>query len=156
MIETNGRYRRSKQRARILELLHHTKSHPTAIMIFEELRRDFPTLSLGNVYRNLNILVEQGLIRELKMGSTYDRFDGVVAPHYHFICERCGEIADLDMPHDETLNKKVRALTKGQVKYHRLEFYGTCAACAASLVTQPARLGENKKDFVKGFVNVKA
>ena len=129
MINTNGRYRHSKQRARILDLLHHTKSHPTAIMIFEELRREIPSLSLGNVYRNLNILVEQGLIRELKMGSTYDRFDGVVSPHYHFICERCGEISDLDMPHNEALNDKVRTLTKGQVNYHRLEFYGSCAKC---------------------------
>jgi len=134
MIKTNGQYRHSKQRARILDLLHHTKSHPTAIMIFEELRREIPSLSLGNVYRNLNILVEQGLIRELRMGSTYDRFDGIVAPHYHFICDRCGEISDLDLPHDETLNNKVRALTKGQVNYHRLEFYGACAKC---LPTQP-------------------
>ncbi len=129
MIKATANYRHSKQRARILDLLHHTKSHPTAIMIFEELRREIPSLSLGNVYRNLNILVAQGLIRELKMGSTYDRYDGTVSPHYHFICERCGEISDLDMSHDETLNNKVRALTNGQVNYHRLEFYGACAKC---------------------------
>ena len=134
MTKANGQYRHSKQRARILDLLHHTKSHPTAIMIFEDLRREIPSLSLGNVYRNLNILVLQGMIRELKMGSTYDRYDGTVAPHYHFICETCGEISDLDLPHDETLNKKVRALTKAQVNYHRLEFYGACAKC---LPTRP-------------------
>jgi Fe2+ or Zn2+ uptake regulation protein len=141
MTTTNGRYRNSKQRARILELLHHTKSHPTAIMIFEELRREIPSLSLGNVYRNLNILVEQGLIRELKMGSTYDRFDGVVEPHYHFICERCGEISDLNLPHDEALNNKVRALTKGQVNYHRLEFYGSCAKCLPAQPEYASRRG---------------
>jgi Fe2+ or Zn2+ uptake regulation protein len=70
MIKINGQYRQSKQRARILDLLHQTKTHPTAMMIFEELRREIPSLSLGNVYRNLNILVAQGMIRELKMGST--------------------------------------------------------------------------------------
>lgn len=129
MIKTNGQYRHSKQRARILALLHHTKTHPTAMMIFEELRREIPSLSLGNVYRNLNILVEQGLIRELKMGSTYDRYDGMTTPHYHFICEHCSEISDLNLPHDETLNAKVRKLTSGQVSYHRLEFYGACAKC---------------------------
>jgi Fur family peroxide stress response transcriptional regulator len=132
MTKTNGQYRRSKQRARILELLHQAKSHPTAIMIFEELRREIPSLSLGNVYRNLSILVQQGLIRELKMGSTYDRYDGMVEPHYHFICERCNEISDLELPHDEALNKKVRALTKGRVNYHRLEFYGSCARCLSA------------------------
>jgi len=132
MIKTNGQYRHSKQRVRILELLHHTKSHPTAIMIFEELRREIPSLSLGNVYRNLNILVEQSLIRELKMGSTYDRYDGTVAPHYHFICETCGEVSDLELPHDAALNGKVQKLTKGRVNYHRLEFYGACAKCLST------------------------
>ena len=140
MTTTNGRYRHSKQRARILDLLHHTKSHPTAIMIFEELRREIPSLSLGNVYRNLNILVEQGLIRELKMGSTYDRYDGTIEPHYHYICESCGEISDLDLPHDGMLNDKVRKLTKGQVNYHRLEFYGACAKCLSTKSEHAARM----------------
>jgi len=140
MIKTNGQYRHSKQRARILELLHHTKSHPTAIMIFEDLRREIPSLSLGNVYRNLNILVEQSLIRELKMGSTYDRYDGTVAPHYHFICETCGEISDLELPHDAALNGKVQKLTKGRVNYHRLEFYGTCAKCLSTRQEYAARM----------------
>lgn len=152
MIKNNGQYRHSKQRARILALLHHTKTHPTAMMIFEELRREIPSLSLGNVYRNLNILVEQGLIRELKMGSTYDRYDGMTAPHYHFICEQCSEISDLIMPHDEALNQRVRTLTKAQVNYHRLEFYGTCVKCAGPPVGQK----ENTAKFVKGFVDVKA
>lgn len=132
MNKAQGPYRHSKQRARILELLHHTDKHPTAIMIFEELRREFPSLSLGNVYRNLNILVEQGFVRELKMGSTFDRFDGNVAPHHHFICEKCGEIDDLDLPHDEALNDKVQALTNGQVNYHRLDFYGSCEKCLSN------------------------
>lgn len=129
MIKTNGQYRHSKQRARILELLRRTKSHPTAIMIFEDLRREIPSLSLGNVYRNLNILVAQGFVRELKMGSTYDRYDGMVEPHYHFICETCGEISDLELPHDAALNGKVQKLTQSRVNYHRLEFYGACAKC---------------------------
>ncbi len=139
MIKTNGQYRHSKQRTRILELLRHTKSHPTAIMIFEDLRREIPSLSLGNVYRNLNILVAQGFVRELKMGSTYDRYDGTVSPHYHFICETCGEISDLELPHDAALNGKVQKLTKGRVNYHRLEFYGACAKCLPARQDSAAR-----------------
>jgi Fe2+ or Zn2+ uptake regulation protein len=132
MNKVNGKYRRSKQRARILEFLHKTNMHPTALMIFEELRREFPSLSLGNVYRNLNILVEQGLVRELKMGSTFDRFDGNIAPHYHFICEACGEISDLNLPHNAVLNDRVQTLTNGQVNYHRLDFYGACSKCLST------------------------
>lgn len=140
MIKPNGQYRHSKQRARILELLRHTKRHPTAIMIFEDLRREIPSLSLGNVYRNLNILVAQGFVRELKMGSTYDRYDGTVSPHYHYICETCGEISDLELPHDAALNGKVQKLTKGRVNYHRLEFYGTCAKCLSLRQENAARM----------------
>jgi Fe2+ or Zn2+ uptake regulation protein len=141
MIKATANFRHSKQRARILELLHHTKSHPTAIMIFEELRREIPSLSLGNVYRNLNILVAQGMIRELKMGSTYDRYDGTVSPHYHFVCEHCGEISDLSLPHDAALNGKVQKLTKSQVNYHRLEFYGACAKCLPAQPEPASRKG---------------
>jgi Fe2+ or Zn2+ uptake regulation protein len=140
MIKTNGQYRQSKQRARILDLLHQTKTHPTAMMIFEELRREIPSLSLGNVYRNLNILVAQGMIRELKMGSTYDRYDGTTEPHYHFVCEACGEISDLNLPHDAALNGKVQKLTKGCVNYHRLEFYGACAKCLSTRQEYASRM----------------
>ena len=74
-------YRKSKQRQKILGLLKATKSHPTASWIYEKLKHEFPSLSLGNVYRNLSILVEQGCIQELKFGSTFDRYDGNVNPH---------------------------------------------------------------------------
>lgn len=123
------KYRNSKQRKRILEILKSTTAHPTAAWIYERLREEFPTLSLGNVYRNLNILVEQGLIRELKFGSTFDRYDGNLKPHYHFICEACGVITDLHMEHVEELNRKVEAITNFSVKDHRLEFYGMCDNC---------------------------
>lgn len=124
------KYRNSKQRSKILELLRSTKSHPTAIWVYENLRKDFPTLSLGNVYRNLNILVELGAVQELKFGSTFDRYDGNVQPHYHFICERCSEIQDLDMEHNQLLNDQVEELIHCRVNHHRLEFYGVCAKCS--------------------------
>lgn len=123
------KYRNSRQRQKILEILQSAKNHPTAPWIYEKLKKDFPTLSLGNVYRNLNILVEQGLIRELKFGSTFDRYDANVAPHYHFICDICGEIIDIEMEHEAHLNEKVERLTNFRVDHHRLEFYGQCDYC---------------------------
>lgn len=129
MSKKTPKYRNSKQRSKILELLQATRKHPTAIWVYEKLRAEFPSLSLGNVYRNLNILVEQGLIRELKFGSTFDRYDGNTEPHYHFICESCGSIKDLHMEHEEWLNKKAEQLTNYRVNHHRLEFYGQCANC---------------------------
>lgn len=122
-------YRKSKQRQKIFCLLKATKSHPTASWIYEKLKHEFPSLSLGNVYRNLSILVEQGCIQELKFGSTFDRYDGNVNPHYHFICESCGAIKDIELEHNSRLNRKVEEATNYQVNNHRLEFYGQCDEC---------------------------
>lgn len=113
----------------MLELLQGTGTHPTANWIYDRLKGEFPDLSLGNVYRNLNILQEQGLIRKIDFGSTYDRFDANTGPHYHFICERCGSIIDLDMPIMEELNRQVEARTSYTARKHRIEFYGVCDRC---------------------------
>lgn len=123
------KYRTSKQRTRVLDILRSTKSHPTATWIYERLKPDFPSLSLGTVYRNLNILVEQGDVLELKFGSTFDRYDGKTQPHYHFICENCGAISDVDMEHERELDRKVEERNSYKVNYHRLEFYGQCQRC---------------------------
>ncbi|RMF70037.1 MAG: transcriptional repressor [Calditrichaeota bacterium] len=131
MQETNGKkYRNSKQRQRILEVLSETTAHPTANWIYERLKPEFPSLSLGTIYRNLRILVDQGKVFELKFGSTFDRYDADTRPHYHFICEVCGRIEDVELEHEAELNAKVEALTNHRVDYHRLEFYGKCQACS--------------------------
>lgn len=123
------KYRNSKQRQRTLEILRSTDIHPTATWVYDQLRNEFPSLSLGNVYRNLRILAAQGEILELKFGSTFDRFCANITPHYHFVCESCGSIKDVDIPQAEELNKKVENSTNYRVNHHRLEFYGYCDEC---------------------------
>ncbi len=127
------KYKRSKQRERILELLGSTVSHPTASWIYDKLKKEIPELSLGTVYRNLNILIEQGLIRKIDFGSTFDRYDADISPHYHFICERCGSIIDLKIPIDGELNKRVEKATNFKTKRHRIEFYGLCDKCSKKM-----------------------
>lgn len=122
-------YRRSRQREGILELLRSTGIHPTASWVYDRLKGEFPDLSLGTVYRNLNILVEQGLIRKIDSGSTFDRYDANISQHYHFICERCGSIADLEMAIDEELNERVEKAAGVKPRGHRIDFYGLCAQC---------------------------
>jgi Fur family peroxide stress response transcriptional regulator len=126
----SGPYRRSALRERILELLKGTGNHPTANWLYDRLRREFPALSLGTVYRNLGILAEQGLINRLDYGSTFDRFDAKTVPHYHFICEKCGSVSDLEIPVDDTLNERVSAATSFTARRHDIEFYGLCARCS--------------------------
>ena len=125
------KYKRSKQRERIYAVLKSTGVHPTASWIYDHLKGEFPDLSMGTVYRNLNILVEQGLIRKIDFGSTFDRYDANTGPHYHFVCERCGSITDLPMPIDNALNERVERNTGFKARRHRIEFYGLCETCSA-------------------------
>ena len=75
------------------------------------------------------ILIEQGLVRKIRFGSTFDRFDANVEPHYHFVCERCGSITDLELPVDDQLNNRVNTSTKFRARRHRIEFFGICDRC---------------------------
>jgi len=133
-----GKYKRSKQRERILELLQRTGRHPTADWVYNELKEEFPNLSMGTVYRNLTVLMEQGLINKIDFGSTFDRFDANTGPHYHFICDQCGAIVDLELPVDPSLNDRVTDATPFTAQRHRIEFYGVCDRCRRS--------GDQKKE----------
>lgn len=128
-IDRRANYRRSRQRERLLELLRDTGKHPTADWLYERLKGEFPHLSLGTVYRNLTILLEQGLVKKIDFGSTYDRFEALTRPHYHFVCESCGSISDLEIPVDESLNERVNRETPFIAHRHRIEFFGICDEC---------------------------
>jgi Fur family peroxide stress response transcriptional regulator len=114
----------------MLQLLRSTASHPTANWLYGKLRKEFPALSLGTVYRNIGILVQQGLIGRITFGSTFDRLDARTTPHYHLICEKCDSITDLDVPPDNSLNALPDKSLGFQVRRHEIEFYGLCAKCA--------------------------
>ena len=130
---TEKKLRKSKQRNRILEVLQHTRSHPTANWVYDQLKEEFPSLSLGNVYRNLNILVEQGKVERLDFGSTFDRYEAKIDPHVHFVCESCGTMYDIDVPEalGQQLLRHVRENTDFEVTRQRMEVFGTCADCRA-------------------------
>lgn len=124
-----GKKRMTKQRKIILNVLKNTKSHPTADWVYDQVREVLPNISLGTVYRNLKVLIEMGEIRELDYGSTYSRFDGNPENHYHFVCNHCDRVFDLDLPLEETLLEKAQTQSPHQVEEHRLEFYGACEHC---------------------------
>ncbi len=123
--------KRSRQREAILSLLKRTDTHPSADWIYDQLKNSFPKLSMGTVYRNLNILIRQKLIKKIDSGSTFDRFEANIEPHYHFICESCGAIKDLSLPIDKTLNRRIQSETEYTVFRHRIDFFGLCSFCRA-------------------------
>lgn len=136
-MRARGFVRQTKQRMLILDVLRSTKCHPTADWVYQEVRKQLPSVSLGTVYRNLKMLTEMGEALELSYGSTFSRFDGYACPHYHFVCNVCGDITDLELPRISELEDRARALTGFQVEDHRLEFYGTCGVCKQSEVKEP-------------------
>ena len=129
IIDMNTKSKYSRQREEILKVLQGTKSHPTADWVYSKLKNKIPKLSLGTVYRNLNLLREQGEIIELSFGSTFDRFDGNPLPHYHFVCQLCGRVMDIDLPVADELNRRAEKLSGFKINSHRLEFFGCCNDC---------------------------
>ncbi|MFW6035110.1 MAG: Fur family transcriptional regulator [Halothermotrichaceae bacterium] len=123
------KYRMTKQRKLILETLQSTDTHPTADWVYEKVKKEIPNISLGTVYRNLNLLADMGKIMVLNYGSSYSRFDGNPDNHYHFTCEKCEKVFDIDIPLDEELDKQVTEKTPYYVTKHRTEFYGLCPDC---------------------------
>jgi Fe2+ or Zn2+ uptake regulation protein len=119
----------TRQKEAILKVLMNTRSHPTADVIYEEVRKDIPNISLGTVYRNLRQMKERGEIMELDFCGHLSRFDGNSVPHYHFMCQQCGSVFDIDCPVDEELNRKIAEKTGFVVTGHCLEFRGLCKAC---------------------------
>ena len=123
------RRRDTKQREAILNLLRHADSHPTADWIYGEVRKVIPNISNGTVYRNLKILRETGEISELNLSGAVSRFEGRQEHHYHFRCEKCGQVFDVEEPVNNELDKRVSIKTGFKISYHQLEFRGLCKDC---------------------------
>jgi Fe2+ or Zn2+ uptake regulation protein len=125
----------------VLEVVRGTDSHPTAERVHEMVRRRLPRVSLGTVYRNLRLLVAQGLVNELP--GPHARFDGNVSDHHHFTCLGCGRIADvagtMTEPHSRALCLRVAAQSGLSVSHHRIDFYGRCPECREGASGKPAR-----------------
>ena len=88
--------KRSRQREAILNNIMLRKDHPTAEDVYNSVRKEYPNISLGTVYRNLSLLVDMGHAVKVPCDDGSVHFDGRVMPHYHFQCTECGAIIDLD------------------------------------------------------------
>jgi Fur family transcriptional regulator, ferric uptake regulator len=121
--------RMTAQRRIILEKLRDVRTHPTAGEIYEIVRRRLPRISLGTVYRNLEILSEIGMIQKLEMAGTQKRFDGIVENHYHVRCIRCGRVDDVRADSIPMINEALAEASDFEILWYRLEFVGLCPQC---------------------------
>jgi len=113
----------------ILEVLKGVRTHPSADWIYDEVRKKLPHISKGTVYRNLKVLEEEGAILELNVDGVVGRYEIRQNNHYHFICEKCGRIFDLNEPTETKLNMKYAKKTGFKITHHQLEFRGLCKDC---------------------------
>jgi Fur family transcriptional regulator, peroxide stress response regulator len=116
--------RRSRQRDIILRIVQETDSHPTAEWVYEQARRKIPNLSLGTVYRNLNLLAEENAIQRVTTGDGVVRYDRRLGDHAHFICAETGKVTDLETPTMDELIDLFQRRTGHLVTSCRILFYG--------------------------------
>ncbi len=119
----------TKQRKVIVEELKKLKTHPTATSLYELVRKRLPKISLGTVYRNLDLLGEAGIIQKLETAGTQKRFDGTVENHYHVRCVQCGQVDDIPLPLFGEIEELLGGLSNYKILSHRLEFQGICPSC---------------------------
>jgi Fur family ferric uptake transcriptional regulator len=124
-----------------MEVLDGVDNHPAADEIYEMVRQKLPHISLGTVYRNLDILSEYGLIRKLEFAGSQRRFDGIARNHYHLRCTGCGRVEDAPVEPVAMLEEELRKVSDYDVIGHRLEFIGLCPGCKQK--EQASKVAEN-------------
>ncbi len=126
----------TKQREVILEELRKLKTHPTAVELYEILRKKMPKISLGTVYRNLEIMAEEGIIKKLEIPGREKRWDGDISKHFHLRCVKCGKVEDIFVNEKDIL--KMEEILKNYISENsevedlNLEVVGICSDCHLS------------------------
>lgn len=148
----NKQRKHSDKRDAILQAVRSTSTHPSAQWVYEKLKPFIPNLSLGTVYRNINLFRHEGLVMSVGVVDGEERFDGMVEPHPHLVCTRCGRVMDLPCPEAHIARAVIAAGSPppaaagadcrdteksggGQefggftVDYRKTVFYGLCGVC---------------------------
>jgi Fur family transcriptional regulator, ferric uptake regulator len=128
-----ARLSNTNQRRLIIEELRKLTSHPTAEELYELVKRRLPSLSLGTVYRNLDMLAGCGEILKLESAGRQRRFDGNANPHCHLRCVSCGAVEDISLPGVELIQKELDKFLGGRICGVSIEFSGQCRLCAANM-----------------------
>ena len=126
---SNNSHRNTRQRKLILEELQKVKTHPTAASLYAIVRRRMPKISLGTVYRNLELLNQMGMVRKMDFSGSEARYDGNVEDHDHLRCVCCMKVDDVPGPPLALAGGGKEDWGGYKVLGHRLEFFGVCPKC---------------------------
>ena len=125
--------RHSHQRDMIYNYMLETKEHPSAEMIYEDLKKIEPNLSLGTVYRNLKLLEELGMVRKVTNVNNVERYDAMTYDHIHFVCDECGSVFDLPNFNNEVIKEKFSNEVGGEINWVNIILGGKCKHCREKL-----------------------
>jgi Fur family peroxide stress response transcriptional regulator len=124
----------SKQREEIFNCIKIAKNHPTAEDIYMNLKLKNPNISRGTVYRNLNLLVEKGLVNKISNSGKPDKFDYVCHQHSHAICKNCGEVFDCQVLLDDATKDAIKSQTGLDDFSNEFTIYGICKLCKNKII----------------------
>lgn len=124
----NKAFRLTKQKKIVLDEVLSRCDHPTAEQIYLSIHEKFPNISKSTVYRNLDVLSQEGLLNRI-VHKEGDRFDLTLNNHYHVYCKICHKLVDTRIPYNKDFDKKVAAETSFLIDKHSLVFEGICPEC---------------------------
>ncbi len=127
-----GTYRRTSQRAVVLDVVKGAEKHLTAGEVFEHVRKRDPRVAYGTVYRSLHLLVQHGQIQELTFADEASRYDGRTDRHDHVYCMACGVIVDVEVPMALMARHVAEEKSGFEISSHHTVFAGRCPACKAA------------------------
>jgi Fe2+ or Zn2+ uptake regulation protein len=127
--KNNLNRRMTKQKRVIFEELKKLKTHPTAEELYYLVKKVIPNVSLGTVYRNLELLSQSGNIMKLESSSSHSRFDPNAEEHYHIKCMRCNKVTDAPEFELDDINIRVEQESGYKIIGRRLDFMGICPEC---------------------------
>jgi Fur family transcriptional regulator, peroxide stress response regulator len=130
-LRDNG-HKITPQRLAIVKILAKSEDHPSVENIHVQIKKDFPTMSLATVYRNILLIKSLGEVLELGFPDGSNRYDGNKPySHPHIICIKCNKIVDPDLDSLDEMKKEVALETNFKILNHRLDFFGICSKCMA-------------------------
>ena len=133
-LRDNG-HKITPQRLAIVKILAKSEGHPSVENIHVQIKKDFPTMSLATVYKNIVLLKSFGEVLELGFPDGSNRYDGnKPSPHPHVICIKCKKIVDPALDSLYEMQKEVALETNFKILNHRLDFFGICSNCMAEKV----------------------
>ena len=138
--EKNPSMRATNQRIDILKFLIETDSHPTVDEIYQNLKADYPSMSLATVYNTVHFLVDAGYLYELTHSHDGKRYDFIGQRHYHVICQECGKVADFYYPDIKEINLAAHEQTGYHISETKLALFGLCPTC---LVEKEKKLSDS-------------